>query len=68
MCGFLIAVHSATELGVRNAPPPKKKASKRAGATKRDEDDPDGLLAEASELLGDEAPRPVRLAAGNAGV
>lgn len=67
---------TATELGARNAPPPKKKAPKRAvahGATPRaPADDEDGLLAEANSLLGavdmDDGPRPVRLAGGNAGV
>ena len=60
---------TAAELGVRNAPPNKKKAaSKRAIGSPGDEVD-----ALAAEVLGNDdewssGPRPVRLAAGNAGV
>lgn len=64
---------TATELGARNAPPPKKKASKRhvgegSGRMRSSENhDPDELLADS--LLADvsDGPQPVRLARGNAG-
>ena len=57
---------TAAELGVRAAPAPKKKASRPK--PRRDENaDPDDLLAEAMDAIGDDGPRPVRLAAGGAG-
>ena len=61
---------TATELGARNAPPPKKKASKSGSKARldvSDPDDPDGLLAEATSILGEDAPRPIRMAHGELG-
>lgn len=63
---------TATQLGARSAPANKKKASRASAASKArraaDLDDPDGLLAEAMDAVGEEVPRPVRLASGTAGV
>lgn len=66
---------AATELGIRNAPPPKKKVGKSAASSKRSptangtgavdiaDEDEGGLLAEASFILGEVAPAPKRIAA-----
>ena len=62
---------TATELGVRQAPPPRPKMRKRPSNLTRkpsEQEEEDNLLAEMGEVLGANSPQPVRLAAGNAGV